>query len=102
MIVMAGSFRRYGVPARAGKSTGKVCRAAGAVRYNRYSTSGRRSRNRHACSQSTRSRGRVMQASMRIVKRHHRVTNARVLLTLQRKVTSYTSPYSGHIDAPFS
>ena len=23
-------------------------------------------------------------------------------LALQRKVTSYTSPYSGHIDAPFS
>ena len=25
-----------------------------------------------------------------------------MLLTLQRKVTSYTRPHSGHIDAPFS
>ena len=27
---------------------------------------------------------------------------SQVLLTLQRKVTSYTRPHSGHIDAPFS
>ncbi len=32
MIVMAGSFRRYGVPARLGESAGKV-RAARQVRY---------------------------------------------------------------------
>ena len=27
---------------------------------------------------------------------------AQAILTLQRKVTSYTSPYSGQIDTPFS
>ena len=80
MIVMAGSFRRYGVPARAGKSTGKVCRAAGAVRYNRYSTSGRRSGSRHRCSQSIRSRARLMQETLRIVKNHSSVAGAATTL----------------------
>ncbi len=95
MIVMAGSFRRYGVPARPGKSTGKVpgvplllssgsayvgtahepaaaghtaLAQAGTICYNAYSTSSRRTNSRHPCGQSTRSRGRLVQASHRIVK----------------------------------
>ena len=72
MIVMAGSFKRYGVPARPGKSDGKVCRVVATLCYDGYSTSGRRSNNRHPRSQSTRSRGRLMRASHRIVKTRSR------------------------------
>ncbi len=112
MIVMAGSFKSFGVPARVRKSVGKAhagCatepwpsghgplsrRSAGGpdpegpgsgmaetalvlhatIRYDRYSTSGRRSRNRHPCGQSIRSRGRLMQASPRIMKKRYCVTN---------------------------
>ena len=70
MIVTAGSLTRYEVLTRPGESSGKVCAAphtAGTIRYNRSSTSGWRSRNRHPCSQSTRSRGWLMQGSNRIV-----------------------------------
>ena len=72
MIVMAGSFKRYGVPARPGESAGKVCRVAVAIRYNAYSKSSRRSGKRHLWGQSTRSRGRLMPPSMRIMKKHCR------------------------------
>ncbi len=75
MIVIAGSFTRYDVPAFPDKTAGKVCASrltAGTIRYNGYSTSGRRSRNRRPCSQSARSRGRLMQASDRIVKTRSR------------------------------
>ena len=79
MIVMSGSLRTYGVPARSGKSAGKVCalrHPAGTIRYNGYSTSGWRSRRRSSFSQIVRRRGRLMQASLRIVKEHSRVTGA--------------------------
>ena len=75
MIVTAGSLTRYEVLTRPGESSGKVCAAphtAGTIRYNRSSTSGWRSRNRHPCSQSTRSRGWLMQGSNRIVKTRSR------------------------------
>ncbi len=72
MIVMAGSYRRYGVPARPGKPAAKGCRVAATLCYNGYSMSGWRSRNRRPRSQSIRSRGRLMQASLRIVKKHSR------------------------------
>ena len=107
MIVMAGSFKRYGVPARPGKAAGKVpgvplllssgsaCAGTaqeewhtvvaqpGTIRYSGYSTSGGRSRNRHRHGQSGRSRGRLMQASPRIVKKHYRVTNAAATLRIR-------------------
>ena len=79
MIVMAISFRSYGVLARLDLAAGKVCvmrRTSGTIRYNGYCTSGRRSSNRHACSQSTLSRGELMRASRRIVRLRSRVTGA--------------------------
>ncbi len=113
MIVIAGSFKRYGVPARPGESAGKVragCatepwpsghgppsrRSAGGpdlegpgsgmaetalvlpatIRYNAYSTSGWRSRNRHRCGQFNKSRARHMQSTLRIVKNHSRIAGA--------------------------
>ena len=81
MIVMAGSFESYGVLAQVGKPAQKVCiapRNTGTMGYNGHSTSGWRSRNRHACGQYTRSRGRLMPASMRIAKKHYRVINGGV------------------------
>ena len=78
MIVTAGSLTRYEVLTRPGESSGKVCAAphtAGTIRYNRSSTSGWRSRNRHPCSQSTRSRGWLMQGSNRIVNTRSRAAS---------------------------
>ncbi len=83
MIVMADAFKSYGVPARPGKSAGIVWATphkAGTIRYDRYSTSGRRSRNRHRCGQFNKSRGRLMLPSPRIVKKLCRVTIAGVPL----------------------
>ena len=79
MIVMAGSFKSSGVPAGSGESSGKVrasWRTAGTIRYNGYATSGWRLRYRRPHSQSILSRGKLMQAWPKIVKKHHRVTNA--------------------------
>ncbi len=81
MIVMAGSFGSYGVPAHLEKTTGKVCaaaRKADTIRYNGYSTSSWRSRRRSSFGRIARSRGRLLSASMRIVKKHYSVINAGV------------------------
>ena len=83
MIAMAGRFKSYGVLTRPGKPTGKARterHTIDTIRYNGYSTSGRRSSSRHLCGQFNQSRGRLMQASPRIVKKHCRVTIARVPL----------------------
>ncbi len=86
MIVMACSFKRYGIRARPGKSAGKVYvtpRMAGTMRYNRGSMSSWLLGNRHLCSQSNVSRGALMQASPRIVKKHYRITNAAATLRIR-------------------
>ena len=100
MIVMAGSLESYGVLARPGKSAGKMLSVPlllssgsayagtaqeqwhtavaqpGTIRYNEYSTSGWRSRNRQPRSQSIQSRGRFMQGRPRITKKYCRVAIA--------------------------
>ncbi len=75
MSVMAGSCRRYGDSARPGRFARKVYaayRKADTIRYDGYSTSGWRSRNRYPRSQSIRSWGRRMQVSLRSMTKHYR------------------------------
>ena len=94
MIVIAGSFKSYGVLTRPGKPTGKARterHTIDTIRYNGYSTSGRRSSSRHLCGQFNQSRGRLVQASPRIVKKHCRVTNAGVQSRL-RGMGKYSCP----------